>query len=128
VQHTVLSATDVVLTVDTDFAPRGLDHNPHAFGQQVNAIQLAGGSAAFAPVVKALMDAPDLDGLKPAYDRLSPAHYANQTIAATNSSLRFGQAVPSGRVREGEYRFVAEGQRYGMRALGLARWTAPTRT
>ncbi len=112
------NATDLVVAVATDFAPRGLNHNQHALGLQVNAIQLAGGSAAFAPLVEALVGVPDLDGLKTAYDRLSPAPYANQAVTATSSSLRFNQAMLSCRVRDGEYRFVAEGQCYWLRALG----------
>ena len=116
------NANEVVVTVATDFSsPRqrgALNDNQRAIGDGINALQLAGGSDAVAPFVARLTQTEDAAGLKAAYDRVSPEPYAGQIGAAANSSARFSQALLSCRVREGEYRFVKEGECSWFRALG----------
>jgi uncharacterized protein YhjY with autotransporter beta-barrel domain len=126
------NATDTELTVVTDFAAplaaagASLNANQRAIGENVNAVQTAGGSPTFAPLGAALMGIPNATGLQAAYDALSPEPYANLLTATVNSNQRFSDAMLSCRVREGEYRFVDEGECYWFRGLG--RWTRRDQT
>ncbi len=101
---------DVVLQGGLDFAPAGLNRNQTAIGQNVNAIQLAAGSAAFLPVAQALLTIPDLVSLGQAYDQLSPETYVDNEIADFYSGLRFASALMSCNVPDGRYAFIKEGQ------------------
>jgi uncharacterized protein YhjY with autotransporter beta-barrel domain len=116
------NANEVQVTVVTDFRSPlysdALNRNQRAIAENINAVQLAGGSDAIAPLVAGLMEVPEIAGLKAAYERLSPEPYANELAETMNSSMRFSQAMLSCRVRDGEYRFVQEGECYWFRALG----------
>ncbi len=101
---------DVVLQGGLDFAPAGLNGNQTAIGQNVNAIQLAGGSASFLPVAQALLTIPDLASLGQAYDQLSPETYVDNEIADFYSGLRFANSLMSCNVPDGRYAFIKEGQ------------------
>jgi uncharacterized protein YhjY with autotransporter beta-barrel domain len=109
------TANDLVLRVTTDFSPDTgggppLNGNQNAMGDYVNSVQSAGGSSAFAPITAQLMNAPDSKSLKSLYDHLSPAPFTNGPVAAITSNQRFSNAMLSCRVREGEHRFVQEGE------------------
>ena len=116
------NANEVVVTVATDFSsPRhrgALSGNQRALGEGVNAVQMAGGSDALAPLVARLIEIEDPAELKAAYDHVSPEPHAGALGAAANSSARFSQALLSCRVRDGEYRFVREGECSWFRMLG----------
>jgi uncharacterized protein with beta-barrel porin domain len=72
---------DMVLQGSLNFAPAGLNGNQTVIGQNVNAIQFAGGSPSFLPVAQALVTIPDLPSLAQAYDQLSPETYVDNEIA-----------------------------------------------
>jgi uncharacterized protein YhjY with autotransporter beta-barrel domain len=110
--------TDVALTTSIDFAPPGLSANNSAIGRYVNDIQSAGGTSAFAPIAAGLLSMPNLASLADAYDRLSPEPLLAPSLTAVNSDLRFSDALHSCRVREGEFRFVSEGECSWVRLVG----------
>lgn len=101
---------DVLLQGGLDFAPAGLNGNQTAIGQNVNAIQFAGGSASFLPIAQALLTIPDLASLGQAYDQLSPETYVDNQIADFYSGLRFANSLMSCNVPDGRYAFIKEGQ------------------
>ena len=103
-------ANDLVLQGGLNFAPAGLNGNQTAIGQNVNAIQLAGGSSSFLPVVQAILTIPDVASLGQAYDQLSPETYADNEIGDFYSGLRFANSLMSCDVADGRYVFIKEGQ------------------
>ncbi len=108
----------VVLTAFIDFVPAGLNQNQTSVAEAVSAIQAAGGSAAFAPVVGALLKVPDLASLADAYDQLGPGAYLGNGIATLFSSLGFTDDLMSCEVREGGNVFIREGQCMWAEATG----------
>jgi len=104
------NATDVVLQGGLTFAPAGLNGNQTSIGRSINAIQLAGGSPAFLPIVQAILTIPDLAGLGQAYNQLSPETYGDNEIADFYSDLRFAGSLMSCDVPDGRYVFIKEGQ------------------
>jgi hypothetical protein len=102
--------TDVALGYTIDFSPSGLNHNQTHIGDYINNVQLAGGSASFAPIAEALFSLPDVNSLANSYDHLSPEAYIPIGTGALFSNLQFSDAMLSCRSRDGEYRFIREGQ------------------
>ena len=102
------NATDVVLSTSVNFAPVGLTGNQTAIANNITAIQLAGGSASFAPVVARLFSMPTVQSLGEALDRLSPAPFMSVTSAATYSNVRFADEMLSCGGRAGDHRFARE--------------------
>ncbi len=119
-------ANTVALGVSVDYAPGGLNRNQAALGAHVNAIQAAGGSAAFAPLAAALLGVPDLQNLANAYDQLGPEGYLGTQFAALFASLDFSASLMSCEVREGTHVFIREGQ--CVWARGQARFLDRDRT
>src|SRR6185312_11562028 len=103
-------ANDVVLQGRLNFAPTGLNSNQTSIGQNINAIQIAGGSASFGPVVQAILSIPTVPGLGQAYDALSPEAYGDNEIADFYSALRFANSMMSCKVPDGRYVYIKEGQ------------------
>ena len=103
-------AFDVALQGRLNFAPTGLNGNQTSIGQSINSIQIAGGSASFDPVAKAILTIPTLPGLGQAYDGLSPETYGDNEIADFYSALRFANSMMSCKVPDGRYVFIKEGQ------------------
>jgi uncharacterized protein with beta-barrel porin domain len=103
-------ANDLVLQGGVNFAPAGLNGNQTAIGQNINAIQLAGGSSSFLPVVQAILTIPDVPSLGQAYDQLSPEPFADNEIGDFYSALRFADSLMSCNVPDGRYVFIKEGQ------------------
>ncbi len=104
------NANDVVLQGGLTFAPAGLNGNQTSIGRSINAIQLAGGSPSFLPIVQAILTIPDLAGLGQAYNQLSPETYGDNEIADFYSDLRFASSLMSCDVPDGRYVFIKEGQ------------------
>ena len=104
------NGNDVVLQGGLNFAPAGLNSNQAAIGQSINAIQLAGGSPKFLPIVQAILTIPDVSSLGQAYNQLSPETYADNEIADFYSGLRFANSLMSCKVSDGGYAFIKEGQ------------------
>ncbi len=102
--------TDVTLGLSVDFAPDGMNRNETAIGQYFNRVQYAGSSPALAPIVSALFEIPTVGELANAYDHLSPEAYSTMEVATVLSDVRFGNALFSCRVRDGEFRFAREGE------------------
>ncbi len=92
-----------------DFSPIGLNGNQTSFGDYINNVQLAGGSGTFADLVGTIFQIETLDGLKVAYDSLSPEPYANNLTATVTSIGNFNSAMMSCRKPDGEDRFISEG-------------------
>ena len=112
---------DVVLDYAIDFSPAsGLNINQTMIGNYINRVQLAGGSASFAPIVEALFFIPDASGLASAYDHLSPEPYVGLGTGTFFSNLQFSDSMLSCRSRDGQYRFVQEGQCGWMTVSGSA--------
>ncbi len=103
-------ANDVVLEGGLNFAPSGLNGNQTAIGQNINAIQLAGGSPSFLPVAQAILTIPDRPSLQQAYNQLSPETYTDNEIGDFYSGLRFASNLMSCEVPDGRYVFIKEGQ------------------
>ena len=111
--------TTINLAYEIDFAPDGLNDNQTAFGEQINEIQLtfprpptpgADPDTPLSPLVAALFELPDLVALEDAYDQLGPSIYTQNETLAIFSSLTFSDQLQSCRTREGDYRFVREGE------------------
>jgi uncharacterized protein with beta-barrel porin domain len=87
--------TDVMLSTSVDFCPpsAGLNANQTAIGNAVNAIQLAGGSASFAPFAAALFRMPDIQSLASAYDQMSPDTYDIYTKITSVITQQYTQTL-----------------------------------
>ena len=72
---------DVVLGIDVDFAPDGLNWNQTAIGNSLNSILGAGGGT-LGPVFSRLFNVFTLNAYRDALDQLSPEIYADTEIAA----------------------------------------------
>ena len=101
---------EIAVTSAVDFAPRGLSANERRLGTHINAIQSAGGSAAFAPFAASLLDLTDESRVAQAYEQLMPGVTGSIGTATTGSTLVFNNAMHSCRQREGDFRFVREGE------------------
>ena len=115
------NATDVVISTHTDFAPAVLGPNEQRIGAHLNAIQAAGGSPALAPYIAGLLRQPDDAHLAIAYEKLGPGALGSLSGLSMTSSLDFGDAMHSCRQREGEYRFISEGECNWLRLAGSIR-------
>jgi uncharacterized protein with beta-barrel porin domain len=105
------NSNDVAIGYTIDYSPAsGLNRNQAAIGNNVNSIQLAGGSPSFAPVAAALFDVPDSAALAAAYDQLSAEGYLATETSALYANEGFNNALLSCRVRDGEYWYVREGE------------------
>ena len=87
------TATALSLNYGINFAPAGLNANEHAIGSYINAIQTAGGSAAFRPTANALFFIPTVGQLGAAYDQLSPEPYLDTAISASYAAQRFADGM-----------------------------------
>jgi outer membrane autotransporter protein len=89
------NSTDVDIQTTIDFAPRGkgLNANQRAIGNAVNKIQLAGGSASFAPFAAALFRMPDMQSLGSAYDQMSPDTYDIYTKITSVITQQYTQTL-----------------------------------
>ncbi|MDH5501607.1 MAG: autotransporter domain-containing protein, partial [Gammaproteobacteria bacterium] len=102
-------ANDLVLSWDISFAPTGLSGNRSAIGDYINAIQMAGGSSSTGPIVASLYALPDTESLGAAYDLLNPQFMADNQVSTLTSNMQFSDALLSCKVRDGDYRYVNEG-------------------
>jgi hypothetical protein len=101
---------EITLGYRIDYIPSGLNANQTRLAAYVNAIQQTGGTADFAPYAAQLLSMPDVAALGTAYDQLSPAPLVATATTAVRAELRFSDALHSCRVREGDFRFVSEGE------------------
>ncbi|HEX9204710.1 MAG TPA: autotransporter domain-containing protein [Candidatus Deferrimicrobiaceae bacterium] len=83
----------VELSTTVDFSPRGisLTGNQSAIGQAINAIQLAGGTEAFAPVVAELVRMTDPKNIALAYEQMNPVDYASFSKAIHDATRQYTQ-------------------------------------
>jgi autotransporter-like protein len=88
---------DVVLDIDVDFAPGGLNRNQTAIGNNLNAILGAGGGT-LGPVFAGLFNVFTLNAYKDALDQLSPEIYADTELAALYGAFDFSDNLLSCRV------------------------------
>lgn len=105
-----LSASEMAVDFGVDFAPRQLGANGRRLGSYVNAVQSAGGSAAFAPFASALVLQPDVPSLDRAYEKLGPGTTGTASSSTSAASLSLSDAMHSCRQREGDNRFLREGE------------------
>jgi uncharacterized protein YhjY with autotransporter beta-barrel domain len=98
------------LRYSVDFSPSGLVGNHAAFGEHVNRIQVAGGSDEIDPLIVMLVGLPDHGMLEAAYDRLSPHVYWSNQATRIFTGLNFDKSLHSCPVRDGDFRFTAEGE------------------
>ncbi|HVS26486.1 MAG TPA: autotransporter domain-containing protein [Burkholderiales bacterium] len=120
------NATDVALGYSINFAPAGLNRNQTVIGGYVNNIQLAGGTASFGPIAAKLFSMPDIASLGTAYNQLSPEPLLLLSTTTMYSDLRFSDALHSCRKRDGEFRFVSEGECSWIRVEGSNLHQQPT--
>jgi len=86
--------------------------------EYVHRIQQQGGSEAFAPTAAALLSIPDVDSYDEALDALSPKTQNAGTTTILMSNLQFAESMLSCRSRDGDYRFIREGQCGWLRLAG----------
>jgi len=89
----VSKPNELDLDYTIDFSPTGLNHNQHAIGSYINAIQSAGGSTLFRPTANALFFIPTVAELGVAYDQLSPEPYLDNLIATSFASQKFADGM-----------------------------------
>jgi outer membrane autotransporter protein len=115
------SATDMLLEVVTDFAPKhlpGLTANQAAIGEYLNKGQSGDNAATMTPMIETLVSITDAASLHQAYDQLSPEGHPSVYVSQLVSSLRFGDALLSCKSRDGDYYFAAE-QECGWLSIGM---------
>ncbi len=89
--------TDVVLDVDVNFAPGGLNRNQTAIGQNLNQTLSADGGQ-LDPVYLGLLNIYNFDEYANALDQLSPEIYADIELSALYSAYDFSDNLLSCRV------------------------------
>jgi len=112
------SDTEHALRYAVDFSPSGMDDNYSSIGNYINLIQLAGGSEETDPLAALLVALPDEELLKAAYERLGPHIYLENQASRVFAGLGFDKTLHSCPVREGDYRFAAEGECMWMNVTG----------
>lgn len=101
---------DVVLDIDVDFAPDGLNRNQTAIGNNLNQVLGAGGGT-LGPVFGGLFNVFTLNAYADALDQLSPEIYADTEIAALYSAFDFSDNLLSCHVNGAETAAInSEGQ------------------
>jgi uncharacterized protein YhjY with autotransporter beta-barrel domain len=98
------------LRYSVDFTPSSLEGNHAVFGDYINRVQMAGGSDELDALIAMLVALPDDDALKAAYDRLSPHAYWSNQATRIFAGLGFDRSMHSCPVKDGDYRFTAEGE------------------
>ncbi|MBI4996282.1 MAG: hypothetical protein HZC22_05155 [Rhodocyclales bacterium] len=109
------SANEVAVSTAVDFAPGKLGGNPRRIGEHINAIIAAGGSPGFAPIATSLINLPDDAALVRAYEKLGPGAVGSVPGLSSRASIDFNDAMHSCRQRDGEQRFIREGECNWMR-------------
>jgi uncharacterized protein with beta-barrel porin domain len=111
-------AQTITVATTVDFTPEALDGNRAAVAEYVHRILQQGGSEAFAPTTAALLSIPDAEAYGEAMDALSPKAQNADTTTTLMSNLQLAGAMLSCRSRDGDYRFIREGQCGWMRLAG----------
>jgi hypothetical protein len=109
------SANEIAVSTAVDFAPANLGGNARGIGRHINDIVAAGGSPGFAPIATALINLPDDASLQRAYEKLGPGAVGNVAGLSSRTSIEFNNAMHSCRQRDGDYRFIREGECNWMR-------------
>ncbi len=88
---------DVVLSVDVDFVPDGLNQNETHIGQNLNQIlrTTGAGGGTLGPAYLGLLNVYSLNAYRDALDQLSPEIYADTEIAALYGSFDFSDNLLS---------------------------------
>ena len=119
-----ISSNELAILSNIDFSPgrsNALSPNARQVAEHVNAIQNAGGTDSFAPIVAALMELPDDPSLNAAYKKLIPESLGSLTTETATTSVGFHDALHSCRQQDGDHRFVREGECRWMRVDGFTR-------
>jgi outer membrane autotransporter protein len=103
------NGTALVLETDIDFAAHGLNGNQGNIGDYFNRLLLAGGSGELAALTAYFFGITDIDELRQGYDQLSPEAFLAQTSSTLFSSLKMSDSLHSCEQRDGDNRFIAEG-------------------
>lgn len=104
------NANEIAVSTSVNFAPPELGANARSLGEHLNAIQAVGGSDALAPYITHLVGLPDDHSLAAAYEKLGPGALGNVANQSTTASLAFNEAMHSCRQRDGDNRFIREGE------------------
>lgn len=115
------SANEIAVTTNINFAPATLNLNARRIGVHLNAIQAAGGSSNMAPYIAALFTQPDDASLNTVYEKLGPGALGSLSALSSTASQGFNDAMHSCRQREGDYRFIREGECSWMQLGGTLR-------
>jgi hypothetical protein len=88
---------DVVLSVDVDFVPDGLNRNETHIGQNLNRIlrTTGAGGGTLGPAYLGLLNVYSLNAYRDALDQLSPEIYADTELAALYGSFDFSDNLLS---------------------------------
>jgi hypothetical protein len=108
-----IKSTNQLAFLDTnvDFAGFGkLNPNQTSIGKYLNNVQSAGSSIQLSSLIEALYNLSSTSQLKDAYNRLSPEIYGSIQSNLQLASQRFLNNLFTCRNREGNNRFIAEGQ------------------
>jgi len=113
------NATDMVVTLDVNYAPIGaaMNANDAAVGGYFNAIQTAGSSTALAPTIQTLLGLPDTKSLHDFYQSLSPEPFLSgaQQVQIEGSVLTDAM-LSCHPAAGGNFRFTDEGECSWLRA------------
>lgn len=114
------TAQDLILGVDVDFSPSGVDLNSNqtAIGENLNSA-VAAGSGGLTPVLTGLIGLLDAGEYRSALDQLSPEIYSYAKIETLFAAEQFSEDLMSCRVADGNgASFIREGQCVWVRGRG----------
>jgi uncharacterized protein YhjY with autotransporter beta-barrel domain len=104
------NVNELKLGIDVDFVPDYLNANQSAIGRYIAGLRRLESSDDLNEVIGTLIEIPDEQGLKAAYNQLIPEIVANTKMTTLYSSMFFSDALLSCAARGGDFRFIAEGQ------------------
>jgi hypothetical protein len=106
-----ISNRELALMINVDFAPsEALSVNSTAFANYVNAVQSDEHSQSFALLTQQFIAQTNVEDLEAAYESLSAEPLQVSVYSAMQAKLQFSDAMHSCKVRDGDFRFVGEGE------------------
>ncbi|MCK5041177.1 MAG: autotransporter outer membrane beta-barrel domain-containing protein [Sphingomonadales bacterium] len=106
----VFGDDSVGLNYTINFIPDGLTENQQTLGENISDIQAAGGLSTSSTMAAAAFTAHNVKDLGDVYSGISPEKHSKFSNLAIHASNKMSDAIHSCRQRDGEYRFIREGQ------------------
>ncbi len=106
-----VDGTDVVVNVDLEFAPQGLDENSSNIAAALNsAFKSSDGGGELGPVLAGLANLRTIEEYEAALEQLSPEIQGENAGSMQSATTTFADRLLSCRVLNGAYAFNAEGE------------------